>query len=72
MTANAIAPGRPYLCEHCGGTFISDWTHEEAYAESKQLFGFVPELEEEAVICHACFLGFLAWARENGLTVEAA
>ena len=46
--------GEQYTCAACGRTFESGWSHEEAMAESKALFGkFQPD--ELAVICDDCF-----------------
>ena len=46
--------GEQYTCAACGKTFESEWSHEEAMAESKALFGkFQPD--ELAVICDDCF-----------------
>jgi len=45
---------RTYTCAACGGTFEAGWSEEEARAESRDLWGNVPE-SELAVICDGCF-----------------
>lgn len=57
---------RTFTCAHCGGTFIKATTDEEQRAESLALYGELAP-EDQAVICHDCFLAFEEWRR----TVEA-
>lgn len=46
--------GITYKCAACGETLESEWTETEAKAESKLLWGDLPE-ESMCVICDDCF-----------------
>lgn len=52
--------GKEFKCEHCGGTFETTWSEEEADEEMKQMFGDVPK-EEQAVICDDCYKAMMSW-----------
>ena len=43
-----------YECAMCHETYECGWSHEEALAESKELFGDIPADETE-VVCDDCF-----------------
>ena len=45
---------KKYKCDNCGGTFVSSWTDEEEVAESKALWGELPE-GSTAQVCDVCF-----------------
>lgn len=62
------APGRPrhtvsepraqpviYKCAQCAGIFESDWTDEEALAETERNFGPLETAGPLAVICNDCY-----------------
>jgi hypothetical protein len=52
--------GREFTCAHCGGTFVSEWSEEDAQAELAR--AFAPEERVDLVeICDACWRAF-RWA----------
>lgn len=54
MTQTAKDDGRPYRCERCGGTFMSDRDEVEATEEFRRLFGDVPK-EAICFVCDDCW-----------------
>lgn len=56
MTSAPAAPAmrRQYICDACYGTFTTEWTDEDAMAESRRLFGNLP-VEELSRVCEDCF-----------------
>lgn len=46
--------GVKYTCSACGETHESEWTEEEALAESKLLWGDL-QPDDRAVICDDCY-----------------
>jgi len=46
--------GKEYICSMCKGQFIAEWSEEEAKAESKELFGEIPQ-DEQSQVCDDCF-----------------
>lgn len=55
-----------FTCDMCAGTYEMAWSDDEARAESKRVFGDVPE-DDLAVICDNCLdlagLGFMRITR---------
>lgn len=49
-----------YTCVACKGTFHSDWTDEEAWAEYERLYPGVPR-SEAASVCDDCYKDFMEW-----------
>lgn len=48
-----------YTCSHCGDTFKSDRTEEEANKEAKDLWGdLVQDPANTRVVCDTCFEKF--------------
>ncbi len=43
-----------YTCALCGGVFKKGWPDEEAQAESKKLWGNIPD-EDMELVCDDCF-----------------
>lgn len=54
MSTDPKALPLTYTCECCGETHESDWTDEDALAESAALFG-PRSLEDCAIVCDDCF-----------------
>lgn len=47
---------KTYTCAACGGTFIDGRSHEEAAAESREVFGADPDQDPTiAVVCDDCY-----------------
>lgn len=44
-----------YICSECGGEFAKEIGDEEAWADSKRLFGDALTLENASIVCDACF-----------------
>lgn len=42
-----------FKCEVCKGTFIKDWSDEEAIAEKESMFGKIP-LDQCGTVCEVC------------------
>ena len=59
--------GEPYICEHCGGSFVKTRSDEEAIAEARAIRpgDHIERPEDRATICDACYREFEAWARVN-------
>jgi len=53
-----------FRCDICHRVFAKSWTDEEAYNESKELFGKISE-EELGIICDDCFSIFISSARKK-------
>jgi hypothetical protein len=52
-----------YTCAHCGGTFTSEWSEEDANAEALENWK-VPDASHRpdmAAICEDCYQAFMAW-----------
>jgi hypothetical protein len=49
-----------FTCEHCGGTFIKDWSEDEAVAEKDRDYPGVA-LKDCGVICDDCYQEFQKW-----------
>lgn len=54
---------KTYQCAHCGGTFESGWTDDEANAEAERLYGVkdASQRDDMAQICDDCFKAFETW-----------
>jgi hypothetical protein len=52
---------REYTCERCGRTFITDQSLEEVHAETREVFGFIPDETDGAWLCDECNGPFRAW-----------
>jgi hypothetical protein len=50
-----------YKCEHCGGTFTSERSDEEARAEALATWSEDPESGTMSLICDDCYQQFMAW-----------
>ena len=48
-------PDHMFICSHCGQTFVSSWSKEEAEAEARATFT-PEELEKTITICDPCWL----------------
>ncbi len=60
--------GEKYTCERCGGVFIKKRSDEEAQAEYREESpNSYARGDEEAIICHDCWVAFMAWAKEQGI-----
>jgi len=57
---------REFICECCGEKSESDRPEEDVVAESKLLWGEVPD-ERLAAVCGPCFDALMAWAKETGI-----
>jgi hypothetical protein len=55
-----------YVCELCGGSFVSDRPEAAAQAESVELWGRRRGTPEMAIVCEDCFLMVMAWLRARG------
>jgi hypothetical protein len=56
--------GKTYTCDHCGSTFTSEWSEEEALAEATENYGsFLGE--DPAEICDPCYQKLQAWIAED-------
>jgi 5-methylcytosine-specific restriction endonuclease McrA len=55
--------GNLFTCEHCGGTFLTAWSDEDAMADALAKRTVEPGDPEEdlAVICSDCHARFMAW-----------
>lgn len=53
-----------FTCDGCGGTFPNAWSEEDAIAERDRAFpeGIPPE--EQAALCHDCWLLVRSWDPE--------
>lgn len=50
-----------YVCDHCGGTFETAWTDEDAQAESVARFGVRGDAPSMAIVCDVCYAAILQW-----------
>ncbi len=50
----AESTGPTYTCAVCKGTFVSDWSDEEAHQEQLEAFGR-PYEPDDAVVCDDCY-----------------
>ena len=51
-----------YTCEVCGGSFLSDWTEDDAMEEAEELYGKeVMDKHRDAVVsvCDDCYQEYL-------------
>jgi DNA-directed RNA polymerase subunit RPC12/RpoP len=64
----AAAVSNEYVCEHCGGTFASDRTDEEAQAEALDLWGRRGDDFGMSIVCEDCFRKIMAWLLEKVTT----
>lgn len=55
---------RKYICDHCKGEFIANWTEEEAIKEKEENFGNI-SMEDCAQICDNCYKEFMSWYKDN-------
>jgi DNA-directed RNA polymerase subunit RPC12/RpoP len=56
-----------YRCARCGGTFVAEWSTEEAEAEAQQNWG-VEHASQRAdmdVICDDCYQQFQVWLKHT-------
>lgn len=51
---------REYTCAACDGTFISDWTEEDARAEAEENFG--THHQNMVEVCEDCYRNLMAKA----------
>jgi rubredoxin len=54
-----------YACARCGGTFEKGWSDDEAEAETRRMFGNVPD-HLLSVVCDDCFKALKATRRASG------
>ena len=51
-----------YFCDQCHGTFIQDWSDEEAAAEFAENFPDCPHgIEASAKVCDDCYAEIMRW-----------
>jgi hypothetical protein len=48
-------PNKAYKCSQCNNVYLKGRSDEEAFEESKQLFGLDPAIDECNIICDDCF-----------------
>ena len=46
---------RAFTCAGCGLVFKSEWSDEDAAAESQAVFGMTPQSAPMDVVCDACY-----------------
>lgn len=50
-----LEAGDEYTCAVCGGTFVTDWSMEEAQAEASELFTEDELAGPQALVCDDCW-----------------
>jgi DNA-directed RNA polymerase subunit RPC12/RpoP len=58
---------KTYTCAHCGGTFESGWSDEDANAEALENWGVTDasRRDDMAEICDDCHAEFTEWLKSR-------